>query len=168
MGWEATRYLAQVRQVCVTLIYIDINIQILRTDPFCLYPHGVLIGSGHSFRSNAGMTSNTYRQAKNTGAPYELMYYTDILSHVQLTLSLLPSFTPNSRIVNVTSIAQYETTERIPATDLAWLERIEKSWGYRVGDKYTSEQSKQIYYRVKFLQVVFTSVNALLTFHLLS
>ncbi|KAF8296958.1 NAD(P)-binding protein [Clavulina sp. PMI_390] len=111
--------------------------------------------------NNAGRTTKTYQHARNTSKPYELVYYTNLLSHIQLTLGLLPFFATNARIVNVTSVAQYEVYEKPNVSDLSWFQRFEGTkeeggWGMKLGDEMNSAQGTAIYYRTKFMQVVFT------------
>ncbi|KAF8304760.1 NAD(P)-binding protein [Clavulina sp. PMI_390] len=112
--------------------------------------------------NNAGRSTKSYQHALNTAQPYELAYYTNILSHIQLTLSLVHFLSPNGRIVNVSSIGNYGVSRGLlDPRDLSWVQHFEGSkeqggWGMKLGDKMLSPQSLAIYNRTKFMQVVFT------------
>ncbi|KAF8299225.1 NAD(P)-binding protein [Clavulina sp. PMI_390] len=113
--------------------------------------------------NNAGTGLRTFEYAPNTSQPYERGYYLNVLGPIQLTLSLLPYFAVNARVVNVSSGANYSVPERswMDPTDLAWNSRIEKptdqgGWGLSVGNDIPVPNGMQLYFRVKFMQVVFT------------
>ncbi|KAF8299219.1 NAD(P)-binding protein [Clavulina sp. PMI_390] len=115
--------------------------------------------------NNAGTGLRTYEHAPNASQSYEKGYYINVLGPIQLTLSLLPYFAVNARVVNVSSVANFEVPGRswVDPTDLAWNSRIEGvkeqgGWGLSLGDTISVPQGMQLYYRVKFMQVVFTYV----------
>ncbi|KAF8299226.1 NAD(P)-binding protein [Clavulina sp. PMI_390] len=113
--------------------------------------------------NNAGTGLKAYEYAPNASQNYERGYYINVLGPIQLTLSLLPHFAINARVVNVASGASYQMRDRnwIDPSDLAWNTHIEGAieqggWAISPGGDIPVPQGMQLYYRVKFMQVVFT------------
>ncbi|KAH8831643.1 hypothetical protein DL96DRAFT_1812465 [Flagelloscypha sp. PMI_526] len=101
--------------------------------------------------NNAGITTGTFTKSPQG---YEHTYTTNILSHYLLTLSLLPHFRTNGRIVNVSSATNYDATP-FDLLDLDYSKEIEGQ-GIKEGEPLSVKLTSAAYARTKCMQVLFT------------
>ncbi|KAH8834299.1 hypothetical protein DL96DRAFT_489296 [Flagelloscypha sp. PMI_526] len=102
--------------------------------------------------NNAGMLTGTFTKSPQG---YEHSYTTNILSHYLLTLLLLPCMRENGRIINTSSLSQYDSPA-IDVLDLDWSKHLEAKGLKEGADLDPYQISMDLYSRSKFLQVIFT------------
>ncbi|KAI5478281.1 hypothetical protein MNV49_005236 [Pseudohyphozyma bogoriensis] len=117
-------------------------------------PVDILIKWVFSLYRNAGMTAY---KLEHTEDGYESTFITNFLSHVLLTVLLLPSLQPHARIVNVSSLGHYAATkEDLDMEDLDNSKQLEKA-GVKEGDV-LANTAFALYSKSKLCQVIFTKV----------
>ncbi|KAL8290481.1 hypothetical protein RQP46_002739 [Phenoliferia psychrophenolica] len=84
----------------------------------------------------------------------EPAFQVNFLSHTLLLLLLLPRFSPHARVVNVSSVSQYDGT--LDPSDLDHSLQIEKVYKLKSGDLLDVRSLILIYAHAKLAQVAFT------------